>query len=258
MAFANLIQIFALFTIALLVTLILRRRFRSVTVHDYERGLLFKKGRLDRILDAGRYWLVWGGREITVVDLRERILEVAAQEIPTKDRVPVKVSLAITYRVTDPRATVTEVESYVGALYLAGQLALRSAVSRVEFEELLANRTLLDETLIENVRPAAERIGAHLEQVTIKDITVSSDLKRALADVAKAQAEARAKLERARGESAALRNLANAARLFQDHPGLRELRFLETAQVAAEKQGNTLVLGLSKEDLGSLNGSAEG
>lgn len=232
---------------ALAAALVLRR----VAIADHHVGLLVVRGRYRRRLDPGVHWMLRPGRRVEVADLRQRTLTVAGQETSTKDGVPVKLALVVAWRLGEPKTALLDTADAAGELYLASQLALRAAVAGVELEELLARRTRLDEALSSAVREEAHALGLDVAHVRVKDVIVSGDLKRAFAEAAKARAEARAKLERARGEAASLRCLTNAARLLQEHRGLLQLRLLETAQAAAAADKNTLVLGLDRADTGT-------
>ena len=216
----------------------------SVVVHDHEAGLLLSRGRVSGLLSTGRHWLWRRTSELHLVDTRLQLLTVSAQEVLTKDGVPVKISLTASYQVTDVRTALTTVDCHLTALYLAAQLALRDCSGRLELEELLGERGALDASLTDSVQAEARLLGIEVRRLAVKDLMVGGDLKRALTEVARARAEGRAKLERARGETAALRNLTNAARLLEEHGGLRDLRLLETAQAVAAGEGNSLVLGL--------------
>lgn len=233
---------------------ILSKNLYSVMVREHEAGLLYRRGRMRGLVSAGRHWLWRRTSELLVVDTRLQLMTVAAQEVLTKDGVPVKLSLTASYEITDVRAALTTVDCYLTALYLAAQLALRDCAGRLELEELLGERGVLDASLTDAVQAEARLLGIEVRRLAVKDLMVGGDLKRALTEVARARAEGRAKLERARGETAALRNLTNAARLLEEHAGLRDLRLLETAQAVAVGEGNSLVLGLG-EGLRGLRGN---
>jgi regulator of protease activity HflC (stomatin/prohibitin superfamily) len=213
----------------------------AVTVYEYERGLLFRRGQLTKVLEAGRYRFLRPLAEIRKIDVRAVQLAVNAQEVLSGDGVAVKASVSATYRVTDPGRAVLGTENYAQALYVELQQALRAAVSGTDIESLLANRSELGPRIREQCAPAAERLGLALESVAIRDLTLPGDLKKIFAQVVRARQEGLAALERARGETAALRNLANAAHLIDRNPHLMQLRLL---QVLGEQGGNTIVVGV--------------
>jgi regulator of protease activity HflC (stomatin/prohibitin superfamily) len=201
------------------------------------------------VLGAGRHWKLLPGTTVELVDLRPALIESRGQEVPTRDRTSVKVSVVARYRIVDPRAWSEGSTSALTELYSTLQIALRAAVAKLDLETLLAEHATVDAEVLAQMRALAGRIGLEVESVALKDVVTAGDLKRALADEVKARVEGRAKLERARAETAALRNLVNAARLVRENVGLYELRVLETASLAAERPGNSLLLGLSKDVL---------
>jgi regulator of protease activity HflC (stomatin/prohibitin superfamily) len=231
----------ALAAIVLMATVI-RWQFAAVTIHEYERGLRFDRGRLRGELESGRHWYVRSRTSIRVFDLRATQVAVNGQEVLSKDGVAVKVSVSATYRVVAPRTAVMAATDYTVALYTELQQALRAAVSAYDVEALLASRAELGPALLARGRVAAERLGLELEQVVVRDLTLPGELKKLFAQVVKARQDGLAALERARGETAALRHLANAAAMVGRTPELLELRAL---QVASQQPGTTLVLGVA-------------
>ena len=165
----------------------------------------------------------------------------SGQDVLTSDGVSLRVSLAAEYEIVDPALAVNSVEDYRDALYLTVQLALRDLVGVTAVDDLLSKRAEIGRTLLERTRPEIEKFGIKVSSVEIKDIMFPGDLKRMMAQVVQARKEGQAALEKARGETAALRNLANAARLMEANPALMQLRLL---QQLAGSSGNTVVLGL--------------
>jgi len=158
-----------------------------------------------------------------------------------KDGVAAKVSLTATYRIAHPRTAVMTVADFAASLYTELQQSLRAAVSTSDIEALLTNRGEIGPQILAKCQPAAERLGLVLEQVAVRDLTFPGELKKLFTQVVKARQEGLATLERARGETAALRNLANAASMVERNPQLLQLRAL---QVAEQHQGATLVFGV--------------
>jgi len=206
-------------------------------------GLLYHKGKFVEVLGAGRH-IRWGCHfTLDAQDVRKASLPVAGQDVLTADNVGLKLSLVVTYQVTDPVKAAHETQNWQGDLYNAAQIALRSVVSGVAVEALLNQRLDIGAQLLTRVQPEAAKIGVNLLAVEVKDVMFPADLKRAFAEVLKAKQEGQAALERARGESASLRNLANAARVLEGNPALMNLRLMQSL-TAAQNAGNTLVLGL--------------
>jgi regulator of protease activity HflC (stomatin/prohibitin superfamily) len=214
---------------------------QTITVYEYEQGLRYRDGRLVGPVAPGRYRLVGRRTSIVTVDTRARFVTVPGQEVLSADGVTIKTSLAAQYEVTDARAAIQEVAEYEQALYLTLQLALRQAISTRRIEEVVEARAELGPEVLRQAAPIVERFGLRLIAVDIKDVMFPGDLKRIFAQVIQAQREGQAALERARGETAALRNLANAARLVEGNPALLQLRALQQLGSSA---GNTLILGM--------------
>jgi regulator of protease activity HflC (stomatin/prohibitin superfamily) len=218
-------------------------------------GLLYHKGKFVEVLGAGRH-IRWG-RHFTLdaQDLRKASLLVAGQEVLTADNVGLKLSLLVAYQVTDPARAAHETQNWQGDLYNAAQLALRAVVGGVAVEALLNQRLEIGVRLLARVQPEGAKIGIHILAVEVKDVMFPADLKRAFADVLKAKQEGQAALERARGENASLRNLANAARVLEGNPALMNLRLMQSL-TAAQNAGNTVVLGLPGGFVPLKNGKA--
>jgi regulator of protease activity HflC (stomatin/prohibitin superfamily) len=229
------------FLVVLIVWLAVRSQLASVTIFEYERGLRFVRGTLQNELNAGRYWYFKGRTTIRTFDLRPSQIAINGQEILSRDGVAVKVSLSAGYRVANPRTAVMAAADYAGTLYVELQQALRSAVSTADIDALLANRAEIGPQILAQSQAVAERLGVVLEQVAVRDLTFPGELKKLFTQVVKARQEGLAALERARGETAALRNLANAAAMVERSPQLLQLRLL---QVAGQQPGTTLVLGV--------------
>ena len=209
-----------------------------IVVAEWERVLLYRDGRFEELLEAGRHRrLRWRRRRVRVL-IRPRQLVVPAQEVLTADGLSVKVSLTAVVRNADPRRWHEAVEGPDDFVYTALQIALREAVSRRSLDELLQARAALSEEILEPVRATALTVGVDLESVAVRDVMIPSELRRAAADVASARAHGLASLERARSEVAATRALANAARTLSEQPGLLQLRTLQ----AIEAGGATVVL----------------
>lgn len=184
------------------------RRGRWVSITEWEQGLLFRYGRLVTTLAPGRYRKWGAGFTVRAVDMRPWILTLPTQEVPTADGATVKVTVAVQAKVTDPVAYVTAAQDSGQGLYLAIQVALRDVLARTPVDALLAGRAEFGARLAEAVR-GIDQLGL-------------------------------AALERARGETAALRSLANAARMAADNPTLVQLRLLQQLDNSA---GHTVVIG---------------
>ena len=236
-----LVNVVAIVLVLAVVAVAVRLLVGRATVHDYERGIRYVNGRFRGLLPSGTYVYLRPTTEIRVLDARPTWLPIEGQEVPTSEGVAVKVSVAARYVVGDAVTTVTADRDSVRALYLVLQLALREAIARRSVEEALTSRVAIGQELQERCSADATALGLELLAVAIRDVMVPGELKRAYASVLAARKEGEAVLERARGETAALRNLANAGRLVEDNPGLLRLRAI---QQVGQGTGNTILLGL--------------
>ena len=217
--------------------------FHRFVVQEFEAGLLYQHGRFRTQLGPGRHRR-WGfGYALATFDLRQQTLPVSGQEILSADHVGLKVSVAVKLQIADPLKAMHEVQDWRGHLYSTVQLTLRALVAAQPVEALLSQRLALGQQLLAVVAPEATKIGLTVLATEIKDVMFPGDLKKVFTEVIKARQEAQAALERARGESTALRNLANAARLLEGNPALQNLRLLQSIG-AASGAGHTLVMGL--------------
>jgi regulator of protease activity HflC (stomatin/prohibitin superfamily) len=215
----------------------------SYLVTEGRAGLLYHKGKFVEALSAGHH-VRWGRHfTLTAFDLRKASLFIAGQDVLTADNVSVKLSLFVNYQIVEPVKAAHETQSWYEDLYHATQVALRAVVGGIAVEALLSQRLEIGAQLLARVQPEAAKLGINVHSVEVKDVMFPADLKRAFAEVLKSKQEGQAALERARGESAALRNLANAAKLLEGNPALMNLRLMQSLS-AAQTAGNTLVLGM--------------
>ena len=231
----------ALLVAVVIAALLFRFVIDVVTVHDYQRGVRFRNGKLVGLLSTGTHVAVRPFSEIQLLDGRPTSVTVPRQEILTADGVAVKVTLVARYVVVDPVTAVTGDQSWLSALYASLQAGLRSVVAGRTVEELVAVRADLGPTVAGVVASDLARIGIELLGVDVRDVMVPAELKRASVAIVAARRDAEAAVERARGEGAALRSLANVGPLLDEHPGLVQLRAIQQAESRA---GKSLTLGL--------------
>ncbi len=230
------------FIIAAFAAIFIKSRIKAVTIFDYEKGLNFKKGKFTGILDSGKYFYYAPNARIQVIDTRQQLATIPGQEILTADNISIKMSLVIKYRVIDALKAVSSSQDYCAALYTEAQTSLRTLVSGTAVEDLLNQRHELNTNLYNLVKEPAALYGLELFSVEIKDIMFPGEMKKIFGQVVNARKEGQAALERARGETAALRNLANAARIFEGNPNLLTLRLIQTL---SQTSGNAIVLNTS-------------
>ena len=238
------IELIVLIAFAVVATFIVVSAVRHTFVlSEGYAGLLYHKGLFVEVLGSGRH-VRWGRRyRMVAIDVRKAFINVPAQEVLTADNIGLKISLLLNFQITDPVKVTHDTQNWQCDLYNLAQLALRAVVAAAPVEALLNQRLDIAAQLTARVQPAAAKIGLNVLDVEVKDVMFPAELKRAFAEVLKAKQEGQAALERARGESAALRNLANAARVLDGNPALMNLRLMQSIS-AAQNAGNTLVLGM--------------
>jgi regulator of protease activity HflC (stomatin/prohibitin superfamily) len=215
--------------------------FRRVTIFEYQRGLKYSKGRYAATVPPGLYWVFPAFTSVVPVDVRPEFITITGQDVLSADAVTLKVSLAAEFEVVDPNVAVNRNANFRNALYLTLQMALREIVGKEKIDDLMQNRSAIGTKLMEMAQAKSAELGLKLKVADVKDIMFPGEMKKAFAQVVKAQKEGQAALEKARGETAALRSLANAAKMIEDNPNLLQLRALQSL---ADSGGNTLVLGL--------------
>lgn len=228
---------------------------KRVIVFEYQRGLKYRKGRFVETLQPGAHWKLFGSTSIVPVDIRPEFVTIPGQDVLSADGVTVKVSLAAEYQVNDANVAINKNSNFRTSLYLALQVALRQIIDAQKIEALIENRATIGAKLLETASAKVSTYGVKLISADVKDIMLVGELRSAFAQVLKAQKDGQAKLERARGETAALRSLANAAKMIEDNPNLLQLRALQSL---SESSGNTLVFGVSNQDVPRPKGNKPG
>ncbi|MBN2327277.1 MAG: slipin family protein [Candidatus Omnitrophica bacterium] len=227
-----------------LIVLFLKMHIQRATLLEYERGLKYVKGKFTNVLEPGQYWYAPFFVLIRKIDVRPHFITIPGQEVLTSDGVNVKISLAAKYEIQNPAIAVNKVQNYLEALYLELQLALREIAGSMEVDSIIEKRSKISEQLMEKIEAKVQDIGLTVHSVDVKDIMFSGKLKDSFAKIVDARKEGQAILEKARGETAALRNLANAAKLLDSNPNLLQLRLIQTLN---ETKGNTLIFGMPSD-----------
>ena len=209
---------------------------------EYERGVVFRLGKLTRAKGPGLVFLVpFGVERMRKMDLRIIALDIAPQDTITKDNVSCTVNAVVYFRVVDPSKAVVEVEDYYFATSQIAQTTLRSVVGQSELDELLAQRERINEIVRRIIDEETDPWGIEVTSVEIKDIDLPKEMKRAMAKQAEAERERRGKVIAAEGEFQASQKLSAAAQVISRHPVALQLRFLQTVvEVAAENNSTTL------------------
>lgn len=208
-------------------------------VGAHEAGLLVVDGKLAERLPPGRhaFWNVGRLVAVSKVDLRPQPLEVTAQEILTKDRVGVRVTLTAFYKVVDPEKAALATGDLANTLYRLVQFAIREAVATRTLDEILAARDRIDAEVRAYVTDRAKALGAEVGEIGVKDVILPGDVRALLNKVVEAERTAKANLIRRQEETAATRSLLNTAKLMEDNPLLLRLKELESLERLVEKVG---------------------
>jgi len=216
---------------------------KEITIFEYERGLLYREGKLEQVLEPGRY--VFGANEpveVAKVSLREMSHVVPGQGILTADRVEVRVTLIAQYRITDPALALHAVENYTDQLHQELQLALRDLVASRTMDELLEGRSELGTDLLNKTATAAKRYGVELSRVGLRDVILPREVQRVMMQEVEADRAGRADLVKARHELAAARARANTAKVLAETPEVARMREIDAILQLAGKSGNVIVL----------------
>ena len=211
-------------------------------LYEYERGVVFRLGKLIRAKGPGLiFMLPFGIERMRKMDLRIVALDIAPQDTITKDNVSVKVNAVVYFKVSDPARAVVEIEDYFFATSQLAQTTLRSVIGQSELDELLAERERINHVIRTIIDQGTDPWGIEVTSVEIKDIDLPKEMKRAMARQAEAERERRGKGIAAEGEFQASKRLGQAADVMARHPAALQLRYLQTlVEVAAENNSTTL------------------
>jgi regulator of protease activity HflC (stomatin/prohibitin superfamily) len=252
-----------LLVIAVLVVLAITGLSASVRVlREYERGVVFRLGRLMDQSGPGLVLLVPTIDRLVRVSLRTVTLTVPPQEIITRDNIPARVTAVAYYRVVDASSAVTQVENFHNATLQIAQTSLRSVLGGVDLDSLLADREDLNESLQHVIDAQTEPWGIKVTTVEIKDVEIPERMQHAIARQAEAERERRAKIINAEGEFQAAAKLAQAADVIGQNPVTLQLRYLQTLREIGANQNSTVVfpmpIDLIKPVLEAVQGAAAG
>jgi len=227
--------------------LILAAFFLSTAIrvlNEYERGVVFRLGRVIRAKGPGLIILIPLVDKITKVSLRLVAMDVDPQDVITRDNVSVKVNAVIYFRVIDPVKAVIEVENYHYAMSQLAQTTLRSVCGQAELDDLLSEREKINAELQEILDTHTDPWGIKVATVELKHIDLPSEMQRAMAKQAEAERERRAKVINAEGEYQAATKLAEAAEIIQSRPVALQLRYLQTMREMAAENNTTTIFPL--------------
>lgn len=210
-------------------------------VQEYERGVIFRLGRLIGAKGPGLFFIIPIIDRMVKVDLRVVTLDVPSQEAITKDNVTVRVNAVVFFHVVDPSSAIVQVEDFRQAVFNIGQTTLRNVLGQSELDDLLSNREEVNRKLQTIIDETTEPWGVKVGIVEVKDVELPPSMVRAMAKQAEAEREKRAKIVHAQGEFDAAETLAEAAEKMSKHPVSIQLRYLQTLTEISVEKNSTII-----------------
>jgi len=210
-------------------------------LREYERGVIFRLGRLIRAKGPGLILLIPIIDKMIRVSLRTVVLDVPPQDVITQDNVSIKVNAVVYFRVLDPQKAIVQVENFLAATSQISQTTLRSVLGQSELDDILSQRDKINHKLQQIIDTNTEPWGVKVSNVEVKQIDLPQEMQRAMAKQAEAERERRSKVIAAEGEFQASRRLADAAKILSEHSSALTLRYLQTLrEIATEKNSTTI------------------
>jgi len=213
-------------------------------LYEYERGVIFRLGRLSGTKGPGFKWIIPGIDKMIKISLRVITMDVPPQDVITKDNVSLKVNAVVYFKVVEPEKAIIKVENYLYATSQLAQTTLRSVLGQVELDELLAEREKLNLKLQDVIDKHTDAWGIKVTLVEVKYVDLPQDMQRAMARQAEAERERRAKVIAAEGEFQASTKLAEASDILSRNPMALQLRYLQTMLEMSSEKSSTIVLPL--------------
>jgi regulator of protease activity HflC (stomatin/prohibitin superfamily) len=210
-------------------------------LREYERGVVFRLGRLMSVRGPGLIILIPVIDKMVKVSLRTVVMDVPPQDIITEDNVSIKVNAVVYFRVLQPQKAIVEVENYLVATSQFSQTTLRSVLGQSELDDLLSQREKINQKLQQIIDTHTEPWGIKVSNVEVKQIDLPQEMQRAMAKQAEAERERRSKVIAAEGEYQASQRLADAARILSEQPSALTLRYLQTLREIATENNSTTI-----------------
>ena len=225
-----------------LLAIVLPTIFKSFGINqEYERGVLFRLGRLGEPKGPGWYWLIPWVDRVVRVDLRTITSVLETQETVTRDGVPVKVNAVLWFRAKDATQVVTTVQYWQGAVVQAAETAMRDAIGQSDLDQMLKDRALINQRLQDMLARACDHWGVVVDSIEMKDLDIPEQMQRAIGREAEAIREKRARIIKAEGEQEAAQKLADAAHTIGSMPGALELRRLQAMTEIGIEHNSTII-----------------
>ena len=222
-----------------LLLILLLRSFRIN--QEYQRGVMFRLGRLGTTKGPGMFWLIPLVDRVVKVDLRTVTVALETQETVTRDGVAVRVNAVLWYRAVDAARVVTTVINWNGAVIQAAETAMRDAIGQSDLDQMLKDRVSINKRLLEMLSNTCLQWGVDIDAVEIKDLDIPENMQRAIAKEAEAIRDKRARIIKAEGENEASAKLAAAAKTINQVPGALELRRLQTLTEIGVEHNSTII-----------------
>jgi len=210
-------------------------------LREYERGVIFRLGRLIGAKGPGVIFIIPGVDKLLRISLRTVALEIPPQDVITRDNISLKVNAVVYFRVVDPNKAVVGIENYLYATSQLAQTTLRSVIGQSQLDELLSERDKINIQLQDILDQHTEPWGVKVSLVEIKQVDLDTDMQRAIARQAEAERERRAKVIHADGEAQAAEKLLAAANIMSVHPAAMHLRFLQTLSEVSTEKNSTII-----------------
>jgi len=219
--------------------------FASIKIlREYERGVVFRLGRLIGAKGPGIIFILPGVDKLLRISLRTVALEIPAQDVITRDNISLKVNAVVYFRVVDPNKAVVQIENYLYGTSQLAQTTLRSIIGQSQLDELLSERDKINIQLQDMLDKQTEPWGIKVSLVETKQVDLDTEMQRAIARQAEAERERRAKVIHAEGEAQAAEKLAAAANIMSVYPAAMHLRFLQTLTEVSTEKNSTVILPL--------------
>jgi regulator of protease activity HflC (stomatin/prohibitin superfamily) len=228
----------------LIVFLIILASASIKILREYERGVIFRLGRLIGAKGPGLIFIIPGVDKLLRISLRTVALEIPPQDVITRDNISITVNAVVYFRVLDPNKAVVEVENYLYATSQLAQTTLRSIIGQSQLDELLSERDKVNIKLQDVLDKQTEPWGIKVSLVETKQVDLATEMQRAIARQAEAERERRAKVIHAEGEAQAAEKLAEAANIISVYPAAMHLRFLQTLAKVSSEKNSTIILPL--------------
>jgi regulator of protease activity HflC (stomatin/prohibitin superfamily) len=226
----------------LVVFLIIVAAAAIKVLREYERGVIFRLGRLIGAKGPGLIFIIPGVDKLLRISLRTVALEIPPQDVITRDNISITVNAVVYFRVLDPNKAVVEVENYLYATSQLAQTTLRSIIGQSQLDELLSERDKVNIKLQDVLDKQTEPWGIKVSLVETKQVDLATEMQRAIARQAEAERERRAKVIHAEGEAQAAAKLAEAANIISVNPAAIHLRFLQTLAKVSSEKNSTVIL----------------